>query len=112
MDRPDEPGDDTVKKYAMAYFVYILASGHHGTLYIGVTNNLIRRVAEHREKATKGFTKRYDVDRLVYFESGEDIEWAIRREKRLKKYTRAWKINLIERENPRWDDLYENIAGS
>ena len=94
----------------MAYFVYILASDRHGTLYIGVTNDLARRVAEHREKVTKGFTKRYDVDRLVYFESGDDIEWAIRREKRLKKYTRAWKINLIEGENPRWDDLYNGIA--
>jgi putative endonuclease len=77
----------------------------------GVTNDLIRRVAEHKSKAAEGFTKRYDVERLVYFEIFEDIENAIRREKRLKKWTRAWKISLIEKENPDWNDLYPGIAG-
>ena len=82
-----------------------------GTLYIGVTNDLVRRIVEHRSKAAKSFTKRYGVVRLVYFESFEGIEQAIHREKRLKKWTRAWKIQLIEGENPNWDDLYPGIAG-
>jgi putative endonuclease len=81
------------------------------SLYIGVTNDLIRRVAEHRLKAVKSFTKKYEVDRLVYFEQFDDAENAIRREKRLKKWNRAWKIRLIEELNPNWDDLYASIAG-
>jgi len=80
-------------------------------LYIGVTNDLVRRIAEHRLKQMKGFTKKHDVDRLVYFEQFEDAENAIKREKRLKKYNRAWKIRLIEELNPNWDDLYPGIAG-
>jgi putative endonuclease len=96
---------------ARSFYVYILASQIGGTLYIGVTNDLIRRIAEHKSKAAEGFTKRYDVERLVYFECFEDIENAIRREKRLKKWTRAWKISLIEKENPNWNDLYAGIAG-
>ena len=93
------------------YYVYILASRIGGTLYIGVTNDLIRRVAEHRLKIAESFTKRYDVTRLVHFEVFEEIEQAIHREKRLKKWSRAWKISLIEKENPDWNDLYPGIAG-
>jgi putative endonuclease len=92
-------------------YVYILANRIGGTLYIGVTNDLVRRVAEHRLKAAASFTKRHDVNRLVYFECFEDIEQDIRREKRLKKWTRAWKISLIEKDNPNWIDLYPQIAG-
>ena len=91
-------------------YVYLLASKPYGTLYIGVTNDLIRRVYEHREKFVEGFTKRHDVTRLVYFEIFEDIEQAIHREKRLKKWPRAWKISLIEKDNPDWIDLYPEIA--
>jgi putative endonuclease len=93
------------------FYVYILASRIGGTLYIGVTNDLIRRVGEHRLKLAEGFTKNYDIHRLVYFEQFDDIENAIRREKRLKKWPRAWKISLIERDNPNWIDLYPQIAG-
>jgi putative endonuclease len=95
---------------ARCFYVYILASRIGGTLYIGVTNDLVRRIAEHRSNAAKSFTKRYGVVRLVYFESFDGIEQAIHREKRLKKWTRAWKIQLIEGENPNWDDLYPGIA--
>ncbi|KJC57309.1 GIY-YIG nuclease [Bradyrhizobium sp. LTSPM299] len=95
---------------ARSYYVYILASHIGGTLYIGVTNDLIRRVGEHKLKLVGGFTKQYDVNRLVYFEIFEDIEQAIRREKRLKKWPRAWKISLIEKDNPGWIDLYPEIA--
>jgi len=77
------------------YYVYILASKQNGTLYIGVTNDLVRRISEHREGLAPGFTKTYGVKRLVYFEVFDDIEQAIRREKRLKKYKREWKMNLI-----------------
>jgi putative endonuclease len=94
-----------------SFYVYILASGIGGTLYTGVTNDLIRRVAEHRLKSIKGFTKKYEVDKLVYFEQFDDAENAIGREKRLKSWNRAWKIRLIEELNPNWDDLYPGIAG-
>ncbi len=93
-----------------AYYVYILASKIGGTLYIGVTNNLVRRVYEHREKLAEGFTKKYGVTRLVYFEAHSDVEAAIVREKQMKKWNRAWKIRLIEESNPNWDDLYKQIA--
>jgi putative endonuclease len=96
---------------ARSFYVYILASRIGGTLYIGVTNDLIRRVAEHRLKAVASFTKKYVVVRLVYFEQFDDPENAIKREKRLKKYNRGWKIRLIEELNPNWDDLYPSIAG-
>ena len=95
---------------ANQYYVYILASKIGGTLYIGVTNDLIRRVYQHREKFVEGFTKQYDVSRLVYFEIHSDIEVAITREKQMKKWNRAWKIRLIEEDNPNWDDLYNRIA--
>ncbi len=95
---------------ARAYWVYILASKIGGTLYIGVTNDLVRRVYEHRTDAVDGFSKRYGIHRLVYYEPFDQIEFAIRREKRLKKWTRAWKIALIEERNPNWDDLFPAIA--
>ncbi len=87
------------------YYVYILASKRNGTLYIGVTNNLARRVWEHQEAMVPGFTKTYGVKMLVYFENFDDIGQAIHRESRLKKYKREWKINLIERDNRQWRDL-------
>jgi putative endonuclease len=92
------------------YWVYILASRIGGTLYIGVTNDLVRRVYEHRTGAVPGFSKRHQVHRLVYFESFSDVEYAIQREKRLKKWNRSWKIRLIEEANPNWDDLFPAIA--
>jgi putative endonuclease len=92
------------------FWVYILASRIGGTLYIGVTNDLIRRVYEHREGTAAGFTKQYAVHRLVHFEQFDDVENAIKREKRLKAWNRAWKIRLIEETNPDWIDLYYQIA--
>ena len=88
------------------YYVYILASQRNGTLYVGVTSDLIRRVWEHKKKLIAGFTQKYDADKLVYFEQCSDIESAINREKRLKRYNRKWKLELIEKENPEWKDLY------
>jgi len=93
----------------MAYYVYILASRKHGTLYIGMPNNLIRRVHEHRKHAVPSFTEKYDVTNLVWFELHATAESAIRREKLLKRYKRQWKIDLIEAENPEWNDLYQSI---
>jgi len=92
------------------YYVYLLASRKHGTLYLGVTNDLVRRVYEHKMKAVPGFTSRYGVDRLVWFECHEDPTSAIEREKDIKKWRRDWKIRLIEESNPEWIDLYEGIA--
>ncbi|MBI5128290.1 MAG: GIY-YIG nuclease family protein [Rhodopseudomonas palustris] len=94
----------------MAYYVYMLASGKHGTLYLGVTNDLVRRVYEHRSHAVPGFTSRYDVGALVWFEIHDDAIAAITREKQLKKWRREWKVRLIEAENPDWIDLYPEIA--
>ena len=85
--------------------VYILASGYNGTLYVGVTSNLLGRIIQHREGTFDGFTKKYGVKRLVYFETGESMEGAIAREKTIKKWRREWKRNLIERQNPEWNDL-------
>ena len=93
----------------MAYFVYILASQRNGTLYVGVTNDLVRRIYEHREKLIEGFTSQYNVTRLVWFDQTASIEEAIAHEKRLKRWQREWKIALIEKTNPNWDDLYESI---
>jgi putative endonuclease len=95
---------------AMAYYVYLLASKKHGTLYLGVTNDIVRRTYEHRTKAVDGFTKRYGVDKLVWFELYDDMTNAIAREKELKKWRREWKVRLIEAENPDWTDLYPGIA--
>ena len=92
-----------------SFYVYILASRIGGTLYIGVTNDLIRRVGEHRLKLAKGFTKKYEVSKLVYFEQFDDAESAIQREKQLKKWNRAWKFKLIEANNLGWRDLHEEI---
>ena len=95
----------------MAQYVYMLASGKHGTLYLGVTNDLVRRTYEHKSKAVDGFSKRYDVDKLVWFEVYDDPTSAISREKELKKWRRDWKVRLIEESNPNWDDLYPGIVG-
>ena len=93
------------------FYVYILASRRNGTLYIGVTSDLLARVAQHKEKVTGGFTARYGCDQLVYFEVHDNAEAAITREKQLKEWRRAWKIELIETGNPEWLDLYLSIAG-
>ncbi len=94
----------------MAYYVYLLASKKYGTLYIGVTNNIVRRIHEHKSKVVAGFSKRYSVDRLVWFEIYDDPVTAIEREKELKKWRREWKVRLIEEQNPQWIDLYPQIA--
>ncbi len=90
---------------AKHYFVYILASGLGGTLYVGVTNNLARRIWQHRTGTGSQFTAKYDVHRLVYFAQFDDVEQAILTEKRLKRWKRGWKVQLIEEMNPNWDDL-------
>jgi putative endonuclease len=92
------------------FFVYILASQRNGTLYIGVTSDLAERIAQHKEKTFGGFTARYGVDKLVYFETHDDADSAILRETQLKKWNRAWKIRIIEEVNPRWDDLYDTVC--
>ena len=92
------------------YYVYILASRIGGTLYVGVTSDLVKRVYQHREKFAKGFTQRYAVDRLVYYEAFGEVSAAIQREKQMKRWNRAWKVQLIEEKNPNWDDLYPAIA--
>ena len=92
------------------YYVYVLANQRNGTLYVGVTSNLIKRIWEHKNKAVEGFTQKYNVDKLVYFEQYSDPENAIKREKRLKKYNRQWKVELIAKENPEWRDLYTELV--
>jgi putative endonuclease len=94
----------------MTFYVYLLASKKHGTLYLGVTNDIVRRVYEHRTKAAIGFTSRYDIGKLMWFESYDDVVTAIAREKELKKWRRDWKIRLIEEQNPEWVDLYPGIS--
>jgi putative endonuclease len=91
--------------------VYILASKFHGVLYTGVTSNLPHRIGQHKQKHGDGFCRRYNVDRLVWFESCGDMYSAIVREKQIKKWKRSWKIELIEAGNPAWDDLYQEILG-
>ena len=95
----------------MPYFVYIMASQSQGTLYVGMTNDLVRRVYEHKRGVVEGFTKRYDVERLVYYEITDDVRSAIQRERNLKRWNRAWKIALIERSNPDWYDLSTSLVG-
>ena len=95
----------------VAYYVYILASKKNGTLYIGVTNDLARRVYEHKQSVVDGFTKKYDVHRLVYFEVHDYGQAAIQRERTMKHRRRDWKIALIERNNPDWRDLFDSVAG-
>lgn len=90
------------------YYVYMLSSQPNGTLYIGVTNNLERRLYQHKNKLVKGFTSKYDVNQLVYYEETDTVTVAIQREKDLKKWNRKWKINLIEKNNPQWRDLSAN----
>jgi putative endonuclease len=92
------------------YYVYLLASRKHGTLYVGVTRDLLRRAYQHKTRAVRGFTSRDSVHLLVWFETYDDPLSAIAREKEIKKWRREWKINLIERSNPGWIDLYETLA--
>ena len=91
------------------YSVHILASSRYGTLYIGVTSDLVKRVWQHREGLVKAFTRTYNVKRLVWFETHEDVTAAITRDKQIKKWNRSWKIELIQECNPQWRDLYEGL---
>jgi len=91
------------------YFVYVMTSKRNGTLYIGITNELIYRVDQHKVGIIKGFTQKYKVHNLVYYEETDSVEAAILREKQLKKWKREWKIDLIEKRNPYWNDLYSEI---
>jgi putative endonuclease len=91
------------------YYVYILASQRNGTLYIGVTNDLVRRVYEHKKGLFEGFTKKYRVHQLVYYECTPNINAAVEREKQMKKWRREWKLELIDKNNPFWEDLYPSI---
>ncbi len=93
------------------YYVYILASKKNGTLYIGATNNLLKRVYEHKSKMVEGFTKKYNIHKLVYYEQTNSIQSALSREKQLKKWYRKWKIELIEEMNPDWKNLYYELGG-
>lgn len=93
-----------------SYFVYILASKKNGTLYIGVTSDLIKRVWQHKNKLADGFTQEHGIDSLVYFEETTDVVSAITREKQMKKWNRLWKIRLIEENNPTWKDLFDEIT--
>ena len=90
--------------------VYILASERNGTLYVGVTSSLVKRVWEHKNDLVQGFTKRYEVHTLVWYEGHETMESAIAREKAIKEWRRAWKLELVEERNPAWRDLYEELA--
>jgi len=94
----------------MSAYIYFLASKKNGTLYTGVTSDLIRRVYQHKDKSIDGFSKQYDVDRLVYFEQHQTMRDAIQREKNIKHWSRQWKLELIEKSNPEWRDLYEEIT--
>jgi len=96
---------------AYIYYVYILASKRNGTLYVGVTNNLERRVYEHKMHLVSGFTDKYNVTLLVWYKTTTDISSAIKREKDIKKWNRAWKLRLIEEENPEWEDLSKDFSG-
>lgn len=91
------------------FYVYVLTNFHNDVFYIGVTNNIIRRITEHKNKLVEGFTAKYNLDKLVYFESTEEVKVAIAREKQLKNWHRDWKINLIKSMNPDFNDLYEEI---
>jgi putative endonuclease len=91
------------------YYVYILARAKRSTMYVGITSDLKKRVYEHKQEFAESFTKKYDIKNLVYFEVHDEVQEAIRREKRLKKWRRGWKYELIEKENPAWEDLYEGL---
>ncbi|MFA6423512.1 MAG: GIY-YIG nuclease family protein [Patescibacteria group bacterium] len=92
------------------YYLYILASSKNGTLYIGVTGDLIKRIWQHKQKIVEGFTKKYNISMLVYFEEYPNPKEAIKREKNIKAWQRKWKISLIEKNNPNWNDLYDKIV--
>ncbi len=92
------------------YFVYLLSTKKNGTLYIGVTNDLLKRVFEHKSKSVAGFTKKYNITRLVWFDETSDVKEAIGKEKQMKKWKRAWKVRLIEESNPSWKDLYDDLG--
>jgi putative endonuclease len=92
------------------FYVYIMASHRRGTLYVGVTSNLPKRVYEHKNGMVEGFTKEYSVHRLVYYEVANDAETALLRERQMKKWNRAWKLRLIEEQNPDWTDLYDGLT--
>ncbi len=92
------------------FYVYILASKRNGTLYIGVTSDIVKRIWQHKNNLMKGFTEKYGVKQLVYYETYNDAETAIKREKQLKKWKRAWKLEIIEKKNPKWLDLYPDIC--
>ena len=91
------------------YYVYIMTNYYNTVFYIGVTNNIIKRVFEHKNRLVDGFTKKYDVSKLVFFDEVSDVESAILKEKQMKKWKREWKIRLIEKDNPSWDDLYPEL---
>ena len=93
-----------------AFYVYIWAKGRNSTFYTGFTSNLIKRIWEHKNELADGFTKRYDIKTLVYYEVHDDYNAALKREKQIKKWNRAWKMRLIEEKNPEWKDLYETIT--
>jgi putative endonuclease len=108
---PPQAGPDDPYAVNKHYYVYILANKKNGTLYIGITSNIVKRVWEHKNKLVNGFTKRYDVKNLVYYEQYDDPQNVIRREKRLKRYNRNWKLDLIEKHNPEWKDLHNDLIG-
>ena len=109
MPRKSHSRADGNPEHMNQYYVYILASKKNGTLYMGVTGNLVRRCYEHKKDLVEGFTKRYQVHTLVYYEVHHDINEAIKREKQIKKWNRSWKIKRIEEKNPEWRDLYADI---
>ena len=94
----------------MSYYVYLLASRRNGTLYVGMTNDLVKRIWQHKTGAADGFTKRYRIHQLVWFEQADDPIAAIAREKQIKRWNREWKLKLIEDSNPVWNDLYDEIC--
>lgn len=93
----------------MNYYIYILSNKKNGVLYVGVTNNLLRRIYEHKQEQVEGFTKKYHIHNLVYYEQYEDVRNAITREKQIKKWDRKWKVELVEKDNPEWNDLYTTL---
>lgn len=92
------------------FYVYIMAKARNSTFYVGVTSDLVKRIHEHKNELTEGFTQKYDIKNLVYYEIYDDAETAIRREKLLKKWNRVWKMRVIEEMNPEWKDLYDDIC--
>jgi len=104
------PRHAITKTLMKSYYIYLLASKKNGTLYVGITNDLIHRVWQHKNNVHEGFTKKYQVHNLVWYESTNDVDVALHREKQIKKWRRQWKINLIEKENPGWKDLYKELV--